>query len=140
MTNCLIHGKVCNLIVDSGASHNLVAYEVVKKLNLQTLAHLNPYFATWVSEGQNMLVRDQVIINFSIGKYVDSILCDVMDMSCGHLILGRPWQYYRKFIHDGYQNTYLVHKGKIKYKLCPLFQCGKDHTVMCFGDELFVKE
>ncbi|XP_059067895.1 uncharacterized protein LOC131858616 [Cryptomeria japonica] len=139
-TNCKIHGKVCKLIVDSGACHNLVAYDVVKKLNLQTLAHPNPYFSTWVSEGQNMLVKDQVVINFSIGEYADSVLCDVMDMSCGHLILGRPWQFSRRIIHDGYKNTYLVHKGRMKYILSPLIQDGKDTTIMCFGNEFSVQE
>lgn len=139
-TNCKIHGKVCKLIVDSGDCHNLVAYEVVKKLNLQTLAHPNPYFSTWGSEGQNVLVKDQVVINFSIGQYDDSILCDVMDMSCGHLILGRPWQYSRRIIHDGYQNTYVVHKGGRKYKLSPLMGKARDNTVMCFGNEFLVKE
>ena len=72
-TKCLIQGKVCSFLIDSGASHNLVSKEVINKLHLQTSPHPNPYYATWVSKDQNLLVNEQVILNFSIGQYFDSI-------------------------------------------------------------------
>ena len=43
---------------------------------------------------------------FSIRKYRDKVLCDVVPMHVGHLLLGRPWQYDRKVQHDGFQNRY----------------------------------
>ena len=46
------------------------------------------------------------MVAFSIGKYRDKILCDVVLMNVGHLLLGRPWQYDRKVQHDGFQNRY----------------------------------
>ena len=105
----MIQGKVCRLIIDSGASHNVVSYEVVRKLNLQTSIHPKPYYASWVTENQNFLVSTQVVIEFLLSKYKDKVLCDVTDMNCGHLILGRYWQWSRKVIHDGFTNKYLVH-------------------------------
>ena len=113
-TKCLIQGKVCSLLIDLGGSHNLVSKEVINKLHLQTFLHPNPYYATWVSTDQNLLVNEQVILNFSTGQYVDSILCDVMEMSCGHFILGKPWKWSKRIVHDGFINTYIVHKGRIK--------------------------
>ena len=35
----------------------------------------------------------QVVVPFSIGKYVDEVLCDVVPMQASHILLGRPWQY-----------------------------------------------
>jgi hypothetical protein len=41
-------------------------------------------------------VTKQVVVSFSIGKYVDEVLCDVIPMQASHILLGRPWQYDRK--------------------------------------------
>ena len=35
-TRCTSHGKVCNVIIDSGSCTNMVAEEMVTKLNLTT--------------------------------------------------------------------------------------------------------
>lgn len=32
--------------------------------------------------------------------------CDVVPMHAGHLLLGKPWQYYRRVIHDGFKDRY----------------------------------
>lgn len=55
----------------------------------------------------------QALIAFSIGKYKDEIMFDVVPMQVGHVILGRPWQFDRHVMHDGFLNHYtLEHKGK----------------------------
>ena len=137
-TKCLIQGKVCSLFIDLRASHNLVSKEVINKLHLKNFPHPNPYYATWVSKDQNLLVNEKVILNFSIGQYADSILCDVMEMSCGHVILGRPWQWSMRTVHDGYTNTYIVHKGKVRYKLTPFIESGIQTMIMCFGNNILI--
>jgi len=59
-------------------------------------------------------VTKQVVVPFSIGKYVDEVLCDVVPMQASHFLLGRPWQYDRKANHDGVKNRYTIVKdGKI---------------------------
>ena len=48
------------------------------------------------------------------------MLCDVLDMSACHILLGRPWQYDKRVKHDGFTNIYtLRHEGKLK-DLIPL--------------------
>ena len=42
-------------------------------------------------------MNKQVLVSFSIGKYEDEVLCDVVPMQAGHLLLGRPWKFDRKF-------------------------------------------
>ena len=51
-------------------------------------------------------MNKQVLISFSIGKYDDEVLCDVVPMQVGHLLLGRPWKYVKKVKHDGFSNKY----------------------------------
>jgi hypothetical protein len=40
--------------------------------------------------GGEVKVNKQVLITFSIGKYCDEVLCDVVSMQANHLLLGRP--------------------------------------------------
>jgi hypothetical protein len=35
-------------------------------------------------------VNKQVLVAFSISKYYDKVLCDVVPMQASHLLLGRP--------------------------------------------------
>ena len=63
---------------------------LVEKLNLSTLKHPRPYNLQWLNECGEVKVTKQVLISFSIGKYKDEVLCDVILMEAGHLLLERP--------------------------------------------------
>jgi len=41
-------------------------------------------------------------------------------MDVCHVLLGRPWQYNRKVVHDGIRNTYALEKDRHKHVLFPL--------------------
>ena len=45
---------------------------------------------------------------FTIRKYSDEVLCDVVPMHAGHILLGRPWQFDRGVMHDGFLNRHKV--------------------------------
>jgi len=53
------------------------------------------------------VVNKQVLITFAIGKYKEEVWCDVVPMEATHVLLGRPWQYDRKNLHDGLTNKKL---------------------------------
>ena len=58
-------------------------------------------------------MNKQVLVSFSIRRYNDKVLCDVVPMHAGHILLGRPWQYDRKVMHDLIRNRYnFVQDGK----------------------------
>jgi hypothetical protein len=61
-----------------------------------------------------------VLVTFSIGKYLDEVLCDVVPMHASHILLGRPWPYDRRVTHDGFKNMYSFVKGGKTIKLAPL--------------------
>ena len=64
-------------------------------------------------------------MEFHIGTYKDEILCDIIPMDVCHILLGRPWQYDRKVVHDGKKNTYSMEKDGRRHALSPL----QDETV-----------
>ena len=59
-------------------------------------------------------------MEFQIGTYKDVVLCDIMHMDVCHIILGRPWKYYIKDVHDGRKTTYSLEKDGKRHTLSPL--------------------
>ena len=48
------------------------------------------------------------------------MLCDIVEMNNCHLLLGIPWQYDCKVVHDCVKNVFTVEKGGWKFSLIPL--------------------
>lgn len=106
-TRCTSAGKVCDVIIDNGSCENVVSSYMVEKLDLPTQIHPHPYSLHWLNKGSTVKVDKRCLVTFSIGqKYQDQVWCDVVPMDACHLLLGRPWQYDRQVLYDGYANTY----------------------------------
>ncbi|XP_023633718.1 uncharacterized protein LOC111829263 [Capsella rubella] len=100
---------ICNFNIDSGSSHNIIAEEAVRKLGLPVEIHPTPYHLGWLTNGVSMRVTHRSLVPFSIGPYYkDRMYCDIAPIDVCHLLLGRPWEYDRKIIHDGVKNTYRI--------------------------------
>ena len=113
-------GKICSLIIDGGSCTNVASQRLIGKLALKTSPHPRPYKIQWLRENGEIVVDRQVLICFSIGKYVDEILFDVVPMEASNLLRGRPWQYDKDVLHNGVTNKFsLGHKGK-KVTLTPM--------------------
>ncbi|XP_020692921.1 uncharacterized protein LOC110107104 [Dendrobium catenatum] len=119
-TRCTISGNVCDLLIDSGCTENIISRSVVQKLHLKTTRNPHPYKISWVKKGVEIAVTEMCRVTFSIGKsYVCEVLCDVLDMDICHLILGRPWQFDAGAIYDGRANTYSFEWKQHKIRLLP---------------------
>ncbi|KAK1648746.1 hypothetical protein QYE76_066551 [Lolium multiflorum] len=101
-----IGGKSIKVIIDGGSCHNLASTELCEKLNLTLRKHPHPYHVQWLSDKGNVKIQHTVTVNFKIGPYEDTVECDVVPMTVCHMLLGRPWQFDKKAIHDGYSNAY----------------------------------
>jgi hypothetical protein len=119
-TRCLINDKVCSMIIDSGSCTNVASVTLVRKLELNTIKYERPYQLQWLNECGVVRVNRHVMISFSIGKYKDEVLCDVVPIHATHLLLGRPWQFNRKAMHDGFKNKYSLEKNGRIYTLASL--------------------
>ncbi|KAI4294771.1 hypothetical protein MLD38_040902 [Melastoma candidum] len=133
-TRCHVNSWVCGLIIDGGSCVNVASKLMVEKLGLNTQKHPRPYRLQWLNESGDLRVTKQVMISFSIGKYHDEVLCDVVPMEASHLLLGRPWQFDRRTTHDGYQNRYSFKKDGRSVTLAPL----PPHQV--FEEQLRIKK
>jgi hypothetical protein len=110
-TACKTKDRVCKVIIDNGSTNNIVSIEMVEKLELKTNAHPNLYKVSWLKKGHQVMVIQQFQVEFKIGGYRDETLCDVIPMDVCHVLLGRPWRFYRNVIHDGRNKTYTLEKN-----------------------------
>ncbi|XP_068486578.1 uncharacterized protein [Phaseolus vulgaris] len=100
-TRCKVLENICSLIVDSGSCCNCCSTRMVEKLNLQLVPHPKPYKLQWINEDGELTVDKRVKVSLSMGNYKDEILCDVVPMEACHILLGRPWQFDKKVMHNG---------------------------------------
>ncbi len=119
-TTCKVQEGKCLLIIDSGSCTNCVSSYLVDTLNLPTTKHPHPYHLQWFNDHGDTKVTKQAKVNFSIGKYVDEVVCDVVPMTAAHILLGRPWEYDHDATHEGRSNKYrIVHCNK-SFTLVPM--------------------
>jgi len=97
---------------------------MVEKLELKHLKHPNTYRVSWLQKGHQFLVDEQCEVEFQIGEYKDKFFYDIMPMDVCHILLGRPWQYDKKVVHNGLTNNYKFVKDGIKHMLFPIKEEG----------------
>ena len=51
-------------------------------------------------------------------------MCDVIPMDVCHILLGRPWQFDKKVIHDGRSNYHSFEQNGITHVVHPLQEGG----------------
>ena len=103
------------MTIDGGSCYNLASEEFVEKLNIKTEDHSNPYQRAWVND-TSILVSSRCLVTFNFSNNFElSTWCDVLSMKVAHIMLGRPWLFYERVQHNGYENTYtLVRNGREK--------------------------
>ena len=109
--------KYASLVIIDDFSCNLISTYAIEKLGLSVIDHPCPYEI--MRYDQLISVTKQVWLSFSLGKYKDSILCDVAHINDCHLHLRNPWQRYRNVIHNPLKNYYRVVMER-NYVLVPM--------------------
>jgi len=84
-----------------------------EKLNLQLIPNPKPYKLQWINEDGELTVDKQVKVELSVRNYKDKVLCDVVPMEACHILLGRPWQFDKKTMHNGFTNDIIVEQDAL---------------------------
>uniref|UniRef100_A0A0D9XYF2 Retrotransposon gag domain-containing protein n=1 Tax=Leersia perrieri TaxID=77586 RepID=A0A0D9XYF2_9ORYZ len=119
-SECKIQDKVCKLIIDGGSFTNAISLDMVHALSLSTWRLPTPCYMQWINQSGTLKITHNARVKFSVGDYVNSVVCVVAPLTACHLLLGRPWQFDLDATHGGRSNTYsFVHKG-IEHVLKPM--------------------
>ena len=78
-----------------------------------------------MQDDHKVLASEKCLVKFKIGSYHDEALYDIIPMDVYHLLLGRPWQFYRHAIYDGHANVYSLKKDGVHHELKPLIKEGE---------------
>uniref|UniRef100_A0A151UFH7 CCHC-type domain-containing protein n=1 Tax=Cajanus cajan TaxID=3821 RepID=A0A151UFH7_CAJCA len=119
MVRRLLNNQTSN--IDQSQRENLfhTRCKVLENMSLTTIPHPRPYKLQWINEERGIVVNQQANIPISIGKYKDEVLCDIVPLEASHVLLGRPWQFDKKTIHDGLTNKISFQHFRRKFILCP---------------------
>jgi len=110
--NVIIHNKNCE---------NVASNYLEEKLKFPMIEHPRPYKLQWKNEDNEVKVSQPCIVSFSIdNNYKENLWCDVIPMDDFHIHLGRPCQYDRRALFNGYAITFTFIKDVIKIKVAPL--------------------
>ena len=131
-------------MIDSGSTYNLVSQEMVCKLGLKNVKHPTPYKVFWLKKGHQLLVQEKSEVEFQIGKYKDKVHCDIMQIDACPILLGHPWKFDRKVIHDGESNYLKFEKDGVKHTFVPLKEESIAETsspkVLLLGGKEFLQQ
>ena len=94
------------MVIDGGSIENLVSKEVMEKLKLKNVPHMNVHRSSWLKRGQHVTVIEQYLLNFQIGKFSEQVFYEIVEMDVYHVLLRIPWLFDKKNFHDGRKNTY----------------------------------
>ena len=112
-TRGVVKDRAIRIIIDGGSCNNLASLEMVEKLALPTRQRTHAYYIQWFESSRKIKVTRTTRVHFTIGTYSDFVDCDIVPMQACSLLLGRPWQFDKEFVHMGKTNHYtLVHNGK----------------------------
>ena len=64
------------------------------------------------------------------------MLCDIVDMSSYEILLGRPWKYDFRVVHDYVKNVFTIEKGGMKNSLIPLHNVEVGRRNLSFGSRV----
>ncbi|GJS46132.1 hypothetical protein Tco_0596253 [Tanacetum coccineum] len=88
MTRCVIHQKIFHVVTDDDSLENFVSRDVVQHLKMPIKTIPETYTIRWENLTSKIMVTKFCNIPFSIGKYKDEMMFDIVEMDACHIILG----------------------------------------------------
>jgi hypothetical protein len=86
-----VKGALLHFIIDSSSQKNLISAKVIKRLDLPTTLHLQPYTIDWLHQGRDIFVNLQCRFPYDIKPFNDEVLCDISPLEVCDFLLGKPY-------------------------------------------------
>ena len=97
-----------HFVVDNSSQKNLISAEVVKRLELPTTPHSQPYSIGWLSQGQGIHITQQFLLRYGINPFKDEVLCDVSPLEVCDVLLGKPYMWKHHAVYESRPHSVIV--------------------------------
>ena len=95
-----VKGMPLHFVVDHENQKNLISAEFVKRLELPTTPHPQPYSIGWLSQGRGIRITQQCLLPYGIKPFKDEVLCDVAPLEVCDVLLGQPYMWKRHAVYE----------------------------------------
>ena len=112
-----VKGSPLQFLVDRGSQKNLISLEVMKRLNLLTIAYLQPYTIRWLHPRRDLHIRQQCCLPYSIKSFTDEVLCDVAPLEFFYVLLGQPYLWKSHVLYESRLHTVIITLGNNLYRI-----------------------
>ena len=103
--------------MDSGSQKNLISGEVVKRLDLSTTPHPQPYTIRWLRQGSDLCVSQQCQLSNGIKPFKDEVFCDVDPLEVCDVLLGQPYLWKHHDIYESRPHSVIITLDKKLYRI-----------------------
>ena len=120
---CLFHsqmwvkGNPLHFVVDSGIQKNLISAEVVKRLQLSTTPHPQPYNIGWLIQAQGIRITQKCLLPYGIKPFKYEVLCDVAPLEICDVLLGQPYMWKCHVVYESRPRSVIVTLGGKLYRI-----------------------
>jgi hypothetical protein len=103
-----VKGTLVHFIVDRGSQKNLISAKVVKRLDIPTTPHPQPYTIGWLRQGSDLCVIQQCRLSYSTKPFKDEVLCDVSPLEVCDVLLGQPYLWKRHVVYESRPRSVII--------------------------------
>ena len=112
-----VKGTPLHFIVDSGSQKNLISAEVVKRLDLSTTPHPQPYTIGWLRQGSDLRVSQQCRLSYGIKPFKDEVLCDVSPPKACDVLLVQPYLWKCHDVYESRPHSVIINLNRKLYRI-----------------------
>jgi hypothetical protein len=112
-----VKGALLHFIIDSGSQKNLISTEVVKRMDLPMILHLQSYTIGWFCQGRDLCFSQQCRLPYDIKPFKDEVLCDISPLEFCDVLLGQPYLWKRHVVYESIPRRVIITLGRQLYKI-----------------------
>ena len=105
------------LLLTTAAEKNSITTEVVKRLELSTTPHPQPYSIGWLSQVRGIHITQKCLLPYGINPFKDEVLCDAAPLEVCDVLLGQPYMWKCHAIYESWPHSVIINLGGQLYRI-----------------------
>jgi hypothetical protein len=112
-----VNGTLLHFIFNSDSHKNLISEKVIKRLDLPTTPHLQPYTIGWIHQGRDLCVSQQCRLPYKIKPFKDEVLFDISPLEFCDVILGKLFLWKLHVVYESRHHNVIITLGRQLYRI-----------------------